>query len=272
MQDILIHARDFRERTPAAYYGARTAVRFGASITGIHVCPSPVYFAPAIQPELMSTVVEEARRHVQGAINARRSFVDWAASLGVGHADWVVVEGEVADAVAQAAARHDLLVLDHGKDSEGPSWDIPGLVLRAGVPCIVLPSRDVPYEEVTRVAIGWNGSPEAMRAVHSALPFLQGRDVLLLRGEEREKYPGLEWDPPFDIVGYLGRHGARVETRMIDAKRDDAGGELLEHALDFDAGLFVMGAYGHNRFSEWMLGGVTRYALAWSGIPLFLQH
>ncbi|HEX5960671.1 MAG TPA: universal stress protein [Rhodanobacteraceae bacterium] len=272
MKDILIYARDFQERTPAAYYGVRMAVGFGASVTGVYVCPAPMYFAPAVEPGLISTVLENARQYFKEAVQARKSFLDWAASMGVAHAEWVVVEGDVTDAMVQASTRHDLLVLDHAKGSEGGSWDIPGLVLRAGVPCIVLPQRGSRYDEIARVAIGWNGSPEAMRAVHSALPFLQGREVLLLRGEEREKYPGLEWEPPFNVVEYLGRHGAHVEQRTIDAKRDDAGGALLEEALEFQADLFVMGAYGRSRFSEWMLGGVTRYALTWAGMPLFMQH
>jgi nucleotide-binding universal stress UspA family protein len=272
MKDILVHVRGFPEHTPAANFGVRLAAALGASVTAVYTCPSPVYYAPTYVPELMGAVMENARKLVKDAVQARRSFVEWAESLGVGHAEWLVAEGEPADALAQAATRHDLLVLDRPREDQGPAWDLPGFILKAGAPCIVLPQHGVHSREFGKIAVAWNGSPEAMRAVHAALPFLQGKETLLMRGEEPDKYHALDWDPPFNIAEYLGRHGARVKESTIDAERDDAGGALLEEALEFGADLFVMGAYGRSRFSEWMLGGVTRYALAWADIPLFLRH
>ena len=228
--------------------------------------------ASACAPELNSAFMEATRALAREAAQTKRSFMDWAASLEVVQAEWLVAHGTTVDALAQAAIRHDLLVLDHARNGEGMPGDLPGVILRAGAPCLVLPAHGVDFKGIERVAIGWNSSPEAMRAVHAALPLLQGRETLLLRGEEREQFPGLEWEPPFDIVEYLDRHGVRVEQRNIDARRDDAAGELLEEALEYEADLFVMGAYGRSRFSEWMLGGVTRYVLTWSSLPVLMRH
>lgn len=272
MQDILIHVRDFASRTPAAHYGVRLAVRFGASVTAVYACADPVYVAPAFEPELIAAIMENTRQLVKEAVQARQKFTGWAASLGVDKCDWLVAQGEPADALAQAAMRHDLLVLDHGDGEPGAPWDIPGLVLKAGVPCMVVPRRDTHADLPERVAIAWNGSPEAMRAVHAALPFLQGRQVLLLRGEERDMRKGVEWEPAFDIHDYLRRRGAIVEQRAVGATHDDVGAVLLEEATRFRAGMLVMGAYGRTRFSEWMLGGATRHVLAWADIPVLLRH
>ncbi|MBS0383406.1 MAG: universal stress protein [Proteobacteria bacterium] len=272
MKDILIHVRDFESRTPAAHFGVRLAAKFGASVTAVYACGEAGYVAPTLRPELMAAIMENMRQLVKDAVQSRQEFVKWAATLGVPQSEWLVAEGDTADALAQAATRHDLLVLDHGDEERGSFWDVPGLILEAGVPCIVVPHHGAHFVPFERVAIGWNGSPEAMRAVHSALPFMQGKQVLLLWGEERGKYQGLEWDPPFNIRAYLEHRGITVEQRMVAAKRDDVGTVLLEEAMRFRADLLVMGAYGRTRFSEWMLGGATRHVLAWSDIPVLLRH
>lgn len=272
MKDILIYVRDFEERTPAAHFGVRLAAALGAAVTGVYASPRPIYVAPAFEPELMATAIENARELFKEAVQAKQSFLDWAASHGAPQTDWLVVEGDAGDALAQAATRHDLLVLDHAGDDRAAAWDIPGLVLKTDIPCMVLPHSGVRYTPFERIAIGWNGSPEAMRAVHAALPFLQGKQALLMRGEERDKYPGLEWEPPFNIVDYLRRHGVAAEQRTIYAKYDDVGTALLDEAMKFRADLLVMGAYGRSRFSEWMLGGATRHVLTWSDIPVLMRH
>jgi nucleotide-binding universal stress UspA family protein len=272
MKDILIHIRDFGKRTPAASFGLQLAATFGTSVTGIYACLPPLYVAPAFEPELMAEAIQSTRELVKNAVQAKQSFLDWAASLGVPQAEWLVAEGPAGDALAQAATRHDLLVLDHPEEDDGASWDIPGIILKTGVPCIVLPHRGVRYAPFERIAIGWNGSPEAMRAVHAALPFLQGKQALLLWGEERDLYHGVDWDPPFNIMEYLRNHDVAVEQHFVIGKHDDVGVVLLEEAMKFGAELFVMGAYGRSRFSEWMLGGATRHILTWADIPVLLRH
>jgi nucleotide-binding universal stress UspA family protein len=272
MKDILIHVRDCELRPPAARFGVGLAANLGAAVTAVYACPELSYAAPMFSPEVLTAIVETTRQLVQEAVAARSPFVEWAAALGVPQCEWVVAQGVAADALTQAAARHDLMVLDHGDEERGSPWDIPGLILKVSVPCIVVPHHGAHFEPFERIAIAWNGSPEAMRAVHSALPFLRGKQVLLLWGEEREKYQGVEWDPPFDINEYLRRRGVTVEQRMVAASPDDVGRVLLEEALQFRADLLVMGAYGRTRFSEWMLGGATRHVLAWASIPVLLRH
>lgn len=272
MQDVLIHIRDFEIHSPAAEYGVDLAATLGASVTAVYTCPEPRYMAPAYAPELLVTIMENARQLVRDALKTRQGFVHWAASQGVPQCDWLVAQGEPVDALTQAATRHDLLVLDHGDEQQGWPWDIPGLILRAGIPCIVVPHEGAHFTPFERIAIGWNASPEAMRAIHSALPFLQGKHVLLLSGEERPKYHGVNWEPPFSITEYLQRRGVTVEQRAVTATRDEVGAALLEEAVHFGAGLLVMGAYGRTRFSEWMLGGATRHVLSWATVPVLLCH
>lgn len=272
MKDILIHVRNIKDRTPAGYYGLRLAAAIGGTATGVYVCPSVAAYAPAYNPELLAAIISNARALAREAVQARQPFLDWAASLGVAQTEWLVAEGDTSFALTQAASRHDLLLLDHAQAESGLAWDTPEIVLKVGVPCILTPHRALGYRPIERIAVGWNGSPEAMRALHAALPLMRGKQVLLMTGELRDTYHGVTWQTPFDVGAYLQRHDVAVEHSAITAAPVDAGGELLEEAMHFRADLLVMGAYGRNRFSEWLLGGATRYVLAQAELPLLLQH
>jgi hypothetical protein len=125
---------------------------------------------------------------------------------------------------------------------------------------------------LSRIAVAWNGSPEAVRAVHAALPFLQRADeVLLLRGEPEELFQKVSWKPPFDIDAYLNRHGIHARPQdLVDT--DGIGEAMLEQTDRFHADLLVMGAYGRSRFSEWALGGATRHVLCNARLPVLFRH
>lgn len=270
MNEILVHVREHEAQTPAAGYAARLAAARAAALTGVFVVPD--YLGATLEPELLAELMGQTRRAVEEAVAAKSAFLDMAAAAGVAAAAWRVAEGRADEALAQASLCHDLLVLDHAREESGRTSDLPGIVLRAGAPCLVLPRGDCHWHVLERVAIGWNGSPEAMRAVYAALPFLHGRQVLLVLGEERATYAGVVWHPPFDIAACLRGHGAAVEVRHTDAKTDAVGDALLEEARRFRADLLVMGAYGRSRFSEWALGGATRDVLQRAELPLLLRH
>jgi len=84
--------------------------------------------------------------------------------------------------------------------------------------------------------------------------------------------PEIDWRPPFDMLSHLRRHGIDPEQREIAADESDAGAALLDSAAALRADLLVMGAYGRNRFSEWIFGGATRHVLRHAGIPVLMRH
>lgn len=272
MQDVLIQIRDFGPRTAAVKYGVELAAAQGASATGAYVYAAQVQYAPVRNPDLLQAIMDNAHRLEQDALHAGGAFIEWAASLGVPRADWLVAEGDVGYALAQAATRHDVVVLEHAAADPGSVGDLADIILKVQAPCVVVPRQGWDYGAIERVAVAWNGSPEAMRALRAALPLLQGKRVLLMQGESRDTVRGVHWKTPFDVCAYLQRRGVSVLQSPIMASADDAGGAILEEAMHFHADLLVMGAYGRSRFSEWLLGGATRYALSWAEMPLLLQH
>ena len=270
MHEILVHVREPGADTLAVQHALKLAATTGSALTGLYA--APLYFGSAIEPALAAALIEETRRLVAAALAAKQAFVDRATTAGVPRVDWLVAEGSSSEALAQVAPRHDLLVLDHAAGDTGPGSDVPGIVLRTGIACLVLPREPAALGKPARIAIGWNGSAEAMRAMHAAASLLPGAEVLLMQGEERERYPGLGWYPPFVVADWLGARGAQVTAQTITERADAAGGALLARAEAFGADLLVMGAYGRGRLSEWVLGGATRDVLRLARMPLLLHH
>lgn len=275
MYDIVVNTINFETWPRGAQYGAQLASLMQASLTGAYIYPSPLYATPSFStPELITAVIDTARALEASALAARQPFIAWANGMGVEQAAWMVGQGYLSDALVQIATWHDLLVLERNPDW---TWAAPDelatLILAVGLPCIVVPPEPVESATLARIAVAWNGSGEAIRAVHSALPLLQrANEVLLLRGAPKETFHEISWKPPFDIDTYLTRHGIRARSQEIYCNDNDAGEALLDQAARFEANLLVMGAYGRSRFSEWALGGATRHVLWNARLPVLFRH
>lgn len=118
--------------------------------------------------------------------------------------------------------------------------------------------------------VAWNGSVEAAKAVTAALPLLRGAEqvTLAVLGDSAD---ALGESPGADIALYLARHGVNVEV-LRRTEPADPGKAILSLAADFNVDLLVMGAYGHSRFREMMLGGATRTILATATLPVLMAH
>ncbi|MGN6519886.1 MAG: universal stress protein [Dokdonella sp.] len=274
MKDILAYADNYTSVTPSMEYAAGMAAALSGHLTAVHVVASPyMMVSPYDAPLLLSRIIDDLRQIKEEACARRSAFESKACLLGARSALWVVAEGEVPEVLSQIGNWHDVLIL--GRDAES-NWGSPqalgGLVLRSHLPCIVTPPSCA-TARAQCVAIGWNHSPEAIRAIHAALPLLAaaGR-IVVLSGKPREQPLKVGWMPEFDLGTYLRGHGLIVEDRELGASDADAGAALLGAAAECRADLLVMGAYGRARFSEWIFGGATRHVLAEAHIPVFLRH
>jgi nucleotide-binding universal stress UspA family protein len=278
MRDILVFSESFKRWGGSVEYAARLACAFDAHLTGIWVCASPMAALPSFEePGLFAEVLNATLDLEKEAAASAAAFGAHVLQLGQRKASWQVAEGYVPESLAIAGSWHDLLVVgrsDHAAWGALPS--VGNIVLGVGgLPCIVVPEQpSTPVPALDTVAIAWNGSTEALRAVHAALPLLQGaRRIVVLQGEQRPPVRMAAWLPPFDLAGYLLRHGMTAESRPLQGdSEDDVGAALLGAAAEVGAGLLVMGAYGHTRFREWVLGGVTQHVLAHATLPVLLRH
>jgi nucleotide-binding universal stress UspA family protein len=118
------------------------------------------------------------------------------------------------------------------------------------------------------MVVAWNGSIEAAQALRLALPLLRrAREVHLV--EVTDELHGHE---AAEARQWLGRHGIRADIHEWPAKGRRTSVALLHAAVELAAGCLVMGAYGHSRLRETVLGGVTRELIAGADMPLLMAH
>jgi nucleotide-binding universal stress UspA family protein len=274
MQDILAFASNYNRWTPSMQYAGEFASRTGASLDGIFVIEPIVPMSSLTMPVAFPEIYSVAADSVREAHAAEPAFKARASEFGIGRCQWLVARGYLAPALAHAANWHDLLVIGAGGESPWGSVGMLGeVLLTCGLPCLVVPETTTCKASVNTIAVAWKGSPESVRAVHAAMPLLKrATQVVLLFGEGAPPLSTIDWRPPLDIANHLTRHDVRFTKRPFHAADDDVGANLLRAAQEIGADLLVMGAYGRSRFSEWILGGATRYVLEHSTLPLFMRH
>lgn len=222
------------------------------------------------EPSVLSLLLE-LPRDVEGEAEA---FATLARRCGVEGATWICAQTGLARSMHQLGAWHDLIVLERDIGTDDGGFELLGeALLGCRKPCLVLPPRWDEELAFGRVILAWNGSLEAARAIHAALPFLAAsREVVLLDGAT----PVLEDDgavmPYFHPMEHLGRHGIAATRRRIHVGAHEAGDALLHEAGRMNADLLVMGAYGRSRLRERVLGGATRRVLAQAALPVLMQH
>ena len=146
-----------------------------------------------------------------------------------------------------------------------------GALLDTGTPILVLGKDAETLPTINSILIAWNGEPEAAKAVHESLHWIDGEaDVHIAIVDPDEYVHGP--NPGDDLAAYLSRRGLKVTVDRLAGGRRNVSDVLLEHANDINADMMVMGAYGHSRLREWLLGGTTRNVLEKAEIPVMMAH
>ncbi len=190
--------------------------------------------------------------------------------------EWRQAEGMVGELVTQHARYADLVIVGQD-DPDGPTTNsigLPGDILfGSGRPVLVIPYAGSFTTTGRRVLIGWNAGREAARAVNDALPLIAKADsACVLVANPRQGLDGHGEEPGADIAVHLARHGATVTVEHRLAPDVPDADLLLNQASDMAADLIVIGAYGHSRLREFMLGGVTRSILRQMTVPVLMSH
>ena len=121
--------------------------------------------------------------------------------------------------------------------------------------------------------VAWNASRAATRAINDAMPLLAGAEtvtVLCVDPDEDSRAHGEV--PGMDIAAHLARHGVKASVESTVSGGIGVGNALLSRASDIGADLLVMGAYGHTRVRELLLGGATRTILKSMTLPVLMAH
>ena len=184
--------------------------------------------------------------------------------------------GALGDIVAQRARFADLVVLPRpygeGKGAESEAV-IESALFEGKVPVLVLPEKGLgETDQPRRIIVAWNQSSEAMTAARLALPFLKAAEMVDITVVDPPPHGPERSDPGGLLCQMLVRHGVHAEVSVLARSLPRVSDVLARHVWDQNADMLVMGAYGHSRFREVVLGGVTRTVLASMTLPVLMAH
>jgi len=276
-QSILVHVDQSRHAPTRIALAAKIALTEGAhliaaAMTGVSRF---VYASGAVNPHdvMLSQHLDYLHDYARDAL---RAFETQVRKMGLTAFETRLMDDDAAGGMTLQARYCDLVVLGQVDPNEA----VPGLmpdfpetvVMNCARPVLVTPYINAFSQNCQRPLIAWDASMTATRAVTGALPLLKQAsqvDLVVFNADDQPDAHGEQ--PGADLALYLARHGVKVNVISQTIKLD-TGNALLSLAADRDTDLIVMGGYGHSRFREIMLGGVTRTILDSMTVPVLMAH
>jgi nucleotide-binding universal stress UspA family protein len=252
-------------------FALKLARQHEAHLTGMYMTYVPViYYDPYGQwGPIMNQWETEAKKKYEVT---KALALKEAEKEGISF-DWVGYRSsEMSSALAHARG-YDLTILAQ-RDTSDYDTDFghdfyEGFVLKLGRPVLYLPHHRPLPTKIERVMIAWDGSREATRAINDALPILKlAKQIRVVTIAEESK----DASHKVDIKTYLSRHGLAIELEHPESSDMSPAKKLLSRSSELKADLLVMGAYGHHRLTELVLGGTTREILKDMTLPVLMSH
>lgn len=274
---IAVHVDCGKRRTERINLSLAVATTFDAHVIGVFaldIMRVPAY-AEAETGGLIREI--EQKRRKEAASQAEAEFRDLVGARG-NKAEWRTYTGDPVAAVVQCARCADLVVAGQTDPNTYDADCVPrefvdDLVLAAGKPVLVVPYAGHFTDVGLRPLVAWNASREASRAIWDALPlFRRSSKVEVVWFDSRKVVLDTEDIARRDMSEHLARH--QVDARVSRTALGDLeiGAAILSHAANVSADTIVMGAYGHSRFRERVLGGATRALLDQMTVPVVMSH
>jgi nucleotide-binding universal stress UspA family protein len=273
IKDLLVNLSVGVDKDAAADYAIDLAAHCEAHLAGAAFVYDPVLPVTMMAPIPVDFIEEQRAENERAASDAIARF-DRAAGLAQISTETHVLTSSVggaADLFSRMARRFDLAVVRQAEPGRGADDLVAEAALfQSGRPVIVVPYIHTGGCSFERIMVCWDGGRTAARAIGDALPLLvraKEVEVVLVMGEEgkREEIAGA------NMGRHLARHASKVEVKRIVAE-GAVHDTLLSYAADISADFIVMGAYGHSRLREFILGGATRGMLESMTVPCLMSH
>jgi nucleotide-binding universal stress UspA family protein len=279
-RDLMVHLDSTAEDEVRIAHAEAIATMCGAHLTGIYTNLLPDYGmvsagdATGAAISALVRVEEQARR--EGA-EAAKLFSERFSRLAItGELRRIDASpGDMVRHVVTEARWSDLFVATCPyRDDTVSGWDhiLEAVLFEGGHSMYFVPPGVRPRPQLNRAMIAWSDTCQAARAVAEALPFLRASSDVEIVVVESEGEMNARGYVATDIAAHLDRHGINVLIRPFEQGHWSVGEALLEQVLDRSADLVVMGAYGHSRWRERIMGGTTREMLQTSTVPLLMAH
>jgi nucleotide-binding universal stress UspA family protein len=275
-QTILVHCDAGKKVACHLDVAAELASRFGSVFVGLHA--QPPFETPAFAEGAfgMAPIYKAYEEGAKADLAASRAAFDKALKGKHLPREWRLVDDFAEEALTTAARYADLLVVGQStadNDTATPANLPESVALATGRPVLVVPHIGAARPPGKKVMLCWNASRESARAASDSLPFLKAADeVVVLIVDPKASANGHGAEPGADVATWLARHGVKVTIQREAASDADVGDVILSRAADLDIDLIVMGAYGHSRMRELVMGGVSRTLLSSMTVPVLMSH
>jgi nucleotide-binding universal stress UspA family protein len=178
---------------------------------------------------------------------------------------------DIPHTLAEYARFRDLTILPIPAGDDVDQWYAETVIFESGRPALVIPgTMNAPFRLDTAV-VAWDFSKTAARAVADANPLLLKAKVVHVVTVTNEKQIETQRSAT-ELARHLAHHGIKVNVDAADAAGRDIGTTLKSYCRSRNADLLIMGAYGHSRFREFVLGGATRSMLSAPTLPVLMSH
>ena len=256
---LMVHMELGHPNTGLLKIAGDLAERFHAGVIGI-AARQPLqmiygdgYIAGDVYERDRDEIVAElkaAELEFRTALGARIPVIEWRSSQTIASlADYLASEARCADLILTGVASGDFLDASRNVNTGD-------LIMQAGRPVLLVPTTASSLK-LGRALVAWKDTRETRRAVSDALPLLQHVKAVTVVQLATADELGNARKHVDDVVAWLSRHGVKAEGLAQLSTGDDAAA-LYALGQDSGADVVVAGAYGHSRFREWVLGGVTR--------------
>lgn len=240
---------------------------------GVDMTPAGGFYMGA-SPMLLQETLARAQQEAEALEHHVRRILD-RETLRWGTDSMVAQFGTLPAQVGLRARFSDLVVQTrpYGRDSL-PSQEavIEAALFEGQAPVLVVPETGLKPDFARRIVVAWNQSNEALAAVRRALPLLKTADEVCVAVVNPPEHSPERSDPGGMLTQMLARHGVTCEVAVLAKTLPRVSDVLMRFVTDQDAGLLVMGAYGHSRLREAILGGATRNTLENAEVPVLLAH
>jgi nucleotide-binding universal stress UspA family protein len=275
IKDVVANLSGAEGRDVAAEYAISVAQAFGAYVVGVAFVYEPVIpgsLLGGIPTDLIEVQREENAKAAKAAVE-RFEAATRAAGVSAETRQLDASIAGASDLFGRIARRFDIAVVGqaHGEQSASEELLIEGALFGSGRPVVIVPRGQTAPLKLDRVMVCWDGSRPAARAIADAMPFMsrsKSIEIVVVTGER---------DKSGEITGtnmkrHLARHGITTEIKRVAAGHAGVQEAILAHATASSADFIVMGAYGHSRLREFILGGVTRSILKSMPVPVLMSH
>lgn len=274
-KDILVALTSYPEPMPLSVVNdaVSVAVTLGAHLAGLsfetRVQVPGHFLSNSLVDGMIAAETDKSRKNARELLAA---FDVAAEKSGLPHETIIekCITLDVPDILVEYARLRDLTILSVPESYD--QWYAEAIIFGSGKPTLILPERPQsgPFALGT-VAVAWDFSRAAARAVSDAMPMLELAKKVRVVTVVNEKTLDTRRTGE-ELAKNLARHGIDVVLDKVDAKGNAIGGVLESHVLSQGADLLVMGAYGHSRLREFVLGGATRFLLSKPPLPILFSH